>query len=896
MIWTVLLVIVTFTATTTGQAVIEEPVYCDDVLLNCQNEGECFEHYVKTMYSCQDELYNVSMCSVECSTKVHTLMLDPMMESYFTCECRDNNYCQRQKCKFLATCLGGDCDHDIYLTEAPQALFKTKHPNDSEDYEYEEKITTRAPIDIEASTEATGPLLCDEVTYICKYDETCEPLQNELYNVACQEEIIDPGMCSDTCKRVAQLLLQHPAMAGYEDCKCEDSPYCREQKCKLLGACYDRECPDHVLGTPSTPPQLITEAGTDAPVVNGKPPIISGPPVNITVPPGGTARFDCTAMAATTPQITITKQDQTTIPDLDNFVDATGNGFSQTTINSITINNVDYPNEGWYTCQAVNKYGYVRHDAYLHVEDLCIGSTCTGEKTCKGNYDTGVGYTCECPKYCGYDELFKQDYVCSNYCEEWYNECQMKTDACQNDKFAISIMNSGRCGRIEAPEIQEGEEEYGVKELIPGEELVMSCHATGFPEPDIKWYRGTTMVGEGNDFSLTVNEADTGEYVCEAVNCMNAKVNKRLAMVFVNEITTPPAATTPTEYTTPTAEMDLANNELPDPARSTCAVFGDPHFLTYDQRPYSYMGTCDNVLAMDCEMGRWFVYGRMRPCGKTGGSCLETVTAYVDSEVLELQRGWLVNQNGGKIVPKNHPNKKITVNGRYNNFTLLFDGAVLELSAVLDRSPSALNPDQMVEDKLVIKWDGYVSVQIQTPQRTRTCGMCGNNDGNPANDMRMRRRGMTDDPLEFGESWKIDPRRRCKEVQPSKTPEEVCGDKYEETKAECERIFNTEKLKNCQTNQGHDTAPWIESCIYDECEGLMQRDDLPPKCIVAGAYVMRCSNDFWDHDDPIPTRNPHMEGWEEEAQCPDAAQRLQPVLDTGCPQPTLEEELAGEFK
>ncbi|XP_063688049.1 uncharacterized protein LOC134821265 isoform X2 [Bolinopsis microptera] len=627
-----------------------------------------------------------------------------------------------------------------------------------------------------------------------------------------------------------------------------------------------------------------------------KPPIISGPPVNITVPPGGTARFDCTAMAATTPQITITKQDQTTIPDLDNFVDATGNGFSQTTINSITINNVDYPNEGWYTCQAVNKYGYVRHDAYLHVEDLCIGSTCTGEKTCKGNYDTGVGYTCECPKYCGYDELFKQDYVCSNYCEEWYNECQMKTDACQNDKFAISIMNSGRCGRIEAPEIQEGEEEYGVKELIPGEELVMSCHATGFPEPDIKWYRGTTMVGEGNDFSLTVNEADTGEYVCEAVNCMNAKVNKRLAMVFVNEITTPPAATTPTEYTTPTAEMDLANNELPDPARSTCAVFGDPHFLTYDQRPYSYMGTCDNVLAMDCEMGRWFVYGRMRPCGKTGGSCLETVTAYVDSEVLELQRGWLVNQNGGKIVPKNHPNKKITVNGRYNNFTLLFDGAVLELSAVLDRSPSALNPDQMVEDKLVIKWDGYVSVQIQTPQRTRTCGMCGNNDGNPANDMRMRRRGMTDDPLEFGESWKIDPRRRCKEVQPSKTPEEVCGDKYEETKAECERIFNTEKLKNCQTNQGHDTAPWIESCIYDECEGLMQRDDLPPKCIVAGAYVMRCSNDFWDHDDPIPTRNPHMEGWEEEAQCPDAAQRLQPVLDTGCPQPTLEEELAGEFK
>jgi hypothetical protein len=40
-------------------------------------------------------------------------------------------------------------------------------------------------------------------------------------------------------------------------------------------------------------------------------------PVNITVPPGGSGRFDCTAKAATTPQITITKKDQTTEPDLD---------------------------------------------------------------------------------------------------------------------------------------------------------------------------------------------------------------------------------------------------------------------------------------------------------------------------------------------------------------------------------------------------------------------------------------------------------------------------------------------------------------------------------------------------------------------------------------------------
>ena len=47
-----------------------------------------------------------------------------------------------------------------------------------------------------------------------------------------------------------------------------------------------------------------------------KAPVITVPPVNITVPPGGSGRFDCTAMAATTPQITITKKDQTNEPNL----------------------------------------------------------------------------------------------------------------------------------------------------------------------------------------------------------------------------------------------------------------------------------------------------------------------------------------------------------------------------------------------------------------------------------------------------------------------------------------------------------------------------------------------------------------------------------------------------
>jgi len=620
--------------------------------------------------------------------------------------------------------------------------------------------------------------------------------------------------------------------------------------------------------------------------VEGKAPVFVSVPRNITVPPGGSGTFHCNATAIPTPQMTITKKDQVIEPDLSNFKGATSSSLSQHTSNAITISNVDKPNEGWYTCQAVNKYGVIRSDAYLHIKDLCEGVVCPGGmKYCQGKYEEGEGHECVCPQYCPINEFYARDEVCSNYCETYGNECQMKSAGCYQDQYGVEVMHKGRCGDIEEPVIEENEDQYGVLEMFEGEEIVMECNARGIPEPQIKWYKGNELVAEGNELSISASEADTGEYFCEAVNCMRNKVSKRMAMVFVTTATSSPMLTS-TPYVQP------GNLEMPDPARSTCAVFGDPHFLTYDQRAYTYMGTCDNVLAMDCEMGRWFVYGRMRPCGKSDGSCLETVTAYVDTEVLELQRGWLVNRNGGKVVPKNHIGEEIVVEGRFNNFTLLFDGSILELSAVLSRTPNAVGGYD--EEKLVIYWDGYVSAHIQTPQSTRTCGMCGNNDGNPDNDMIMRRRGMTDDPVEFGNSWMIDPRNRCSDPEPRKTPEEVCGDDYEATRAECERIFNIESFRTCRLY--HETTEWIESCIYDQCEGLMQREELPPKCVVANAYATRCKKDFWYPGSTIPVKDKNVDGWEEEADCPDSEERLQPTLDTGCPQPSLEEELAGDFK
>ena len=67
-------------------------------------------------------------------------------------------------------------------------------------------------------------------------------------------------------------------------------------------------------------------------------------------------------------------------------------------------------------------------------------------------------------------------------------------------------------------------------------------------------------------------------------------------------------------------------------------VIGDPHFLSFDGRSYSYSGICSNLLAMDCEAGQWYVYGRMTACGDNlTGSCLETVTLYIGAGLEALK-------------------------------------------------------------------------------------------------------------------------------------------------------------------------------------------------------------------------------------------------------------------
>ena len=59
---------------------------------------------------------------------------------------------------------------------------------------------------------------------------------------------------------------------------------------------------------------------------------------------------------------------------------------------------------------------------------------------------------------------------------------------------------------------------------------------------------------------------------------------------------------------------------------------------------------CTHVAAMDKRRGKWFIYVRYQPTWQLATPSLSTVTIYYDRIPLEIQRGWLVNYFGTKVI------------------------------------------------------------------------------------------------------------------------------------------------------------------------------------------------------------------------------------------------------
>eukprot|EP00116_Pleurobrachia_bachei_P002877 sb/3463139/ len=228
---------------------------------------------------------------------------------------------------------------------------------------------------------------------------------------------------------------------------------------------------------------------------------------------------------------------------------------------------------------------------------------------------------------------------------------------------------------------------------------------------------------------------DSGLYACVVEQCRNTYTSRDSVQIDVTDDITP--SPTPDNLET---------------VKKTCSVYGDPHFLTFDGYAYDFMGECHYVLAMDCLYAQWIIYGQLERCSADNvrGSCLSAITIFSGRNAVELQRGWIINDQGSKM---NITESETKTSGP---MTITFDGRHLLV--------------RIAGSDVEIWWDGLVSVHVSIPGGAEACGLCGNNDDNPDNDLDVGRSGVRAGSgltsVDVADSWAVDRLDQCEKRVP----------------------------------------------------------------------------------------------------------------------------------
>ncbi|KAF2983088.1 hypothetical protein EK904_014219, partial [Melospiza melodia maxima] len=256
---------------------------------------------------------------------------------------------------------------------------------------------------------------------------------------------------------------------------------------------------------------------------------------------------------------------------------------------------------------------------------------------------------------------------------------------------------------------------------------------------------------------------------------------------------------------------------------STCVVFGDPHYHTFDGFLFHFQGSCSYLLARQCWPGSQLPYFNVEAKNENRGgssvSWLRDIYVEVYSHKIVLPRGGF---------------GKAKVDDLMVSLPISLDLGAIKVYQ------SGLSTALETDFGLLVTYDGqhYASVSVPGSYINATCGLCGNYNKDPEDDvLRSDGRVATSVP-ELGESWQVPhPERRCSTG---------CLENCSLCDPATEALYFTPEYCGFINKSGGplwecgsvlDPTAFIHSCVYDLCSA---KDNGTGLCQAIQAYATVC--------------------------------------------------------
>ena len=256
---------------------------------------------------------------------------------------------------------------------------------------------------------------------------------------------------------------------------------------------------------------------------------------------------------------------------------------------------------------------------------------------------------------------------------------------------------------------------------------------------------------------------------------------------------------------------------------STCIIHGDPHYITFDQRKYDFMGLCEYYLSKPCVGNDFAIVGKNSEVnGDKAITATEAVRVIVDSQDLKID---LTRGRGGEVY--------------INDVLQSNDGdEVLYSSVGVQVVRSGGHPTVFLTMRFPVQihWDGSRRVRITASKewQGQLCGLCGNYNDDHSDDLVLSTGSETTSVNDFGNSWlfnKTEENCPCLHGPPIKCSPDI------RPIAESKCSVLTTVFGTCNSVVSHEE--FVEACIYDYC--VTGRDE-EYFCDAISSYAAQCAS------------------------------------------------------